>query len=416
MIPEVPGSAHAGTAPTITVASERSGTRRGVGFVLVLVALTVFMIGASAPSPFYPVMQERIGFSSVTMTMIFAVYALAMLATLLLTGSLSDHLGRRPVITGGLLILALSMIAFWQAESVGVLITARAVQGLGAGLLMSSMSAAIVDLEPPSRPGISAIANSVTPLAGLAAGGLISGLVLDQVDAAPVTAVFGVLTVLFVLMAALVWIAPETSARRPGVLASLRPEVGVPIEARGAFLRALPALIAGWATSGFYLSLGAPLVAQELGGADSHLAQGLVVTALNGAGAVMCFVARNWTARRVTLYGTTTLATGTALTLVALAAGSLPWFMAAAVFAGTGFGASFMGILRSITPLAPLHRRGELFAAVFVASYLAFGIPSVLAGFALGEVGLMATALVYGGIVVFLAGLAAVLRAFGSSD
>lgn len=413
MIPEAPSPASAGAAPAVTAA--RSSSRRTVGFVVVLVALIVFMIGASAPSPFYPVMQERIGFSSVTMTLIFAVYALAMLVTLLLTGSLSDHLGRRPVITIGLLVLAVSMVAFWQAESVGVLITARVVQGLGAGLLLSSMSAAIVDLEPRERPGLGAIANSVTPLAGLAAGGLIAGLVLDEVTRAPLTAVFGVLTGLFVLMAVVVWVAPETSARRAGVLASFRPEVGVPPEARAAFLRALPALIAGWATSGFYLSLGAPLVAQELGG-SSHLSQGLVVTAINGAGAAMCFLARNWSGRSVTLYGTTTLATGTALTLVALAAGSLPWFMAAAVFAGTGFGASFMGILRSITPLAPPERRGELFAAVFVASYVAFGIPAVVAGFAVGEVGLMTTAMGYGAVVVFLAGLAAALRKFGSTD
>jgi len=174
--------------------TERTPVRRQVGFVVVLVALTVFLIGASAPSPFYPVLQERIGFSSVTMTLIFAVYAVSMLVTLLLTGSLSDHLGRRPVMTAGLLVLAVSMTAFWQAESVGLLITARIVQGFGAGLLMSSMSAAVVDLEPVSHPGWGAIANSVTPLAGLAAGGLIAGLVLEYVDEDPFTAIFGVLT------------------------------------------------------------------------------------------------------------------------------------------------------------------------------------------------------------------------------
>lgn len=413
MTAEAPQRTREHEGPT-TVAGAQAARRR-TGFVVVIVALTVFLIGASAPSPFYPVLQERIGFSSATMTLIFAVYAVAMLVTLLLTGSLSDHLGRRPVMAAGLLVLAGSMAAFWHADSVGVLITARVVQGFGAGLLMSSMSAAVVDLEPVKRPGIGAIANSVTPLAGLAAGGLISGLVLDHVPGEPLTAVFGVLTALFVLMALLVWVAPETAAQKAGVLASLRPEVGVPPEVRGAFLRALPALIAGWATSGFYLSLGAPLVAQELGG-SSHVAQGLVITAINGAGAAMCFVARNWTGRRITLYGTTTLATGTALTLVALGFGSLPWFLAAAVFAGTGFGASFMGIMRSVTPLAPPHRRGELFAAVFVASYLAFGIPAVLAGFAVGEFGLMATAMTYGVVVVLLAATAAALRRFASSD
>ena len=402
------------TQPVTTVTVVRSDRRHRAGFLIVLVALVVFLIGASAPSPFYPVLQERIGFSAATMTLIFAVYAVAMLVTLLFTGSLSDHVGRRPVIAAGLLILSVSMVAFWHAESVTVLVTARVVQGCGAGLLLSSMSAAIVDLEPVERPGIGAIANSVTPLAGLAVGGLVSGLVLDHVDGA-LTAVFGTLTALLVLLAVLVWVAPETSARRVGALRSLRPAVGVPPQARAAFWLALPALIAGWATSGYYLSLGAPLVAQELGG-SSHLAQGLVITVINGAGAAMCFVARHWSGRSVTLYGTTTLAVGTALTLVALAFGSLPWFLLAALFAGTGFGASFMGIMRSITPLAPPHRRGELFAAVFIASYLAFGIPAVLAGFAVGEFGLRTTSLVYGAVVVALAGTAAGPRRFGSAD
>lgn len=135
-----------------------------------------------------------------------------------------------------------------------------------------------------------------------------------------------------------------------------------------------------------------------------------------GSGAAMCFVARSWTARRVTLYGTTTIAVGTASTLVALVAGSLPWFMAAVVFAGTGFGTAFMGIMRSVTPKARPEHRGQLFAAVFVASYVAFGIPAVLAGFGVGEFGLMPTTLVYGSVVALLGLTAALLRRFGTAD
>ncbi|UUZ58238.1 hypothetical protein [Nocardioides sp. B-3] len=80
-----------------------------------------------------------------------------------------------------------------------------------------------------------------------------------------------------------------------------------------------------------------------------------------------------------------------ALTLLALAAGSLPLFPAASLLAGTGFGTAFLGIMRSLTPLVGTHQRGELFAAVFVASYPAFGLPAVPAGFVSGEVGLRAT-------------------------
>lgn len=398
---------------TVTTAP-RATTRRTSGFALAVVAVVALMVGASAPSPFYPVLQQDLGFSAATMTGIFAVYAVALLLALLLTGSLSDHIGRRPVISAGFVVLALSMVAFWHADSVAVLFVARTVQGVAAGLLMSSLTAAVVDLEPESRPGSAATLNSVAPLGGLAAGALIAGALLDQTSSA-LTVVFGALTAAYAVIAAGTWLLPETSPRHAGAMRSFVPRVGVPGAARAPFLRSAPALFAGWATGGLYLSLGAPLVAQELGG-ELHVEQGLVVAVLTGTGALTCLVARRQTPRRITILGTTALAVGTALTLVALAAGSYGGFIAAAVVAGVGFGSSFLGIMGSITPAAAPHERGELFAAVFVVSYLAFGVPAVAAGIAAPHVGLAETTYVYGGVVIALASAAALLRRFGTTD
>lgn len=384
------------------------------GFALALGAILVMMAGASAPSPFYPVLQRDIGFSSATLTAIFAVYAVALLLTLLVTGSLSDHLGRRPVLSGALTLLALSMLVFWHADSVTLLVAARIVQGVASGLLLSSLTATVVDLEPPSRPGVAATANSVMPMAGLALGALVGGAVIDRADS-PLAVVFGVLTGLYVVLALAVWLLPETSPRHAGVLRSLRPAVGVPVTARPAFARSAPALFAGWATGGLYLSLGAPIVAQELGG-TTHVQEGLVVTTLTGVGAMASYLARDRTSRQITLYGTTALALGTALTLVALALGSYWGFIAAAVVAGSGFGTSFLGIMRSITPTVGPDERGELFASVFVVSYLAFGIPAVVAGIAAPHIGLATTTYAYGGLVTALSATAALLRKYRSTD
>ena len=68
------------------------------------------------------------------------------------------------------------------------------------------------------------------------------------------------------------------------------------------------------------------------------------------------------------------------------------------------------------TPLSAPHERGELFAAVFVVSYLAFGIPAVAAGIASAHIGLAETTYVYGGAVTVLSATAALLRRFGSDD
>lgn len=399
---------------TMTSDAVRVRTSRVPGFALALSAVVAMMIGASAPSPFYPVLQQDLGFSAATLTGIFAVYAVALLVTLLVTGSSSDHLGRRPVISVGLVLLAGSMVAFWHADSVALLFTARTVQGIATGLLMSSLSAAVVDLEPADRPGSAATLNSISPLAGLAIGALLGGTLLQNTSSA-LAITFGSLTAVYLVLAAAIWLIPETSERREGLVRSLIPRVGIPLPARAPFLRGAPAVFAGWATGGLYLSLGAPIVARELD-RSNHVLQGLVVTVLTGVGATTCYLFRHSTARRTTIFGTTALATGTALTLVALAAGTYWGFIAAAVVAGSGFGASFLGIMRSITPVVGPHERGELFAAVFVVSYLAFGIPAVAAGIASPHLGLATTTYVYGGVVVLLSGSAALLRAFGSQD
>ena len=65
------------------------GRRRShLGFLAFV--LLCFFAASSAPTPLYHLYQQAWGFSSALLTMIFAVYALSLLATLLVFGSLSD--------------------------------------------------------------------------------------------------------------------------------------------------------------------------------------------------------------------------------------------------------------------------------------------------------------------------------------
>lgn len=388
--------------------------RSHAGFRITLAGMAVMMAGASAPSPFYPSLQQEIGFSAATLTGIFAVYTVALLISLLVTGSLSDHVGRRPVISVGFVLMALSLLLFWQAGDVAGLMVARTLQGIAAGLLLSALSAAVVDLEPRDRPGSASVWNSVIPLGGLAVGALISGILMDVTEMAEAD-VFGTLVVAYVLFAAVIWLIPETAPRHEGVWASLRPRVGVPATAAKAFWRSAPAVVAGWATGGLYLSLGAPIV-RHVFGAEDHVTQAGVVALLCAAGAVACYLARGHSSRQVTLYGTSALSIGTALTLLAIGWQSLPAYLAALIIAGTGFGTCFYGVLRSIVPVVRPDERGELFASLFTLSYLAFGLPTLLAGMAVGIFGLTSTTLGYGALIVLFSATAGLLRRFGTRD
>ncbi len=379
------------------------------GFWLLVGALFVLAFAAAAPSPLYVVYQSRWGFSAVTLTMIFAVYAVALLAALLTVGGLSDHIGRRPVLATGLLLDAVSMVLFLSAHSVAWLVVARIVQGLATGALLGTFGAALVDLQPRHRPQLGALLNSVVTTVGLAAGALGTGL-LVQYAPAPTTLVYAVLGVGFVVLGATIALLPETAPLRPGALASLRPRVAVPRPVRGQFLTAIPILVASWAIGGLYMSLG-PSLAAGLLHLHSHVIGGLIVSTLTGFGAAASFAVRDRHPGRVTVGGSLVLAAGMVLTLVALATLSTPLMFASTALAGLGFGAGFFGAFRTLAQDAPAEQRAELFAAVFVVTYLAFSLPAVVAGVCVPALGLRETAAGYGAVVLALALCAAALRA-----
>ncbi len=153
---------------------------RNVAFWTIAVTLGGFLFASSAPSPLYVVYQDRFDFSTVTLTAVFAVYALALLATLLVVGSVSDHIGRRPTLLVALAIEILAMVAFAEADAVGVLVGARVLQGVATGIAMGALSAALLDLEPESRPTLGSLMGVAAPMSGLAIGALATGLLVDH--------------------------------------------------------------------------------------------------------------------------------------------------------------------------------------------------------------------------------------------
>ncbi len=394
------------TAPIGTQAAAAKRTR--FGFALAVVAQIAMMIGASAPSPFYPVLAQDIGFDSVVISAVFAVYAIALLLTLLSAGSLSDHIGRRPVAITGLLLLAASMLLFWHADTVATLMLARILQGIASGALISTLSASALDLAPKGRASIAALWNALSPGIGLALGALISGIALD-VTGEPLLDVFLPLSVVYVVLAGLVLLTPETAPLRPGVLASLSFKLSIPSVIRADFWRGAPAIIAGWATGGLFLSLGATIVRTELGG-EAHTWQGLSVAMLAGVGAIAAFVMRRRSPRTTVVFGTAALAIGTAVSLVALGFESLPFYLAATAITGMGFGTAFAGVVGSLAPRIPSTQRADTFAVIYLLAYLAFGVPAVIAGILVGSFGLEAVVIGYGVIVIVLAATALVLR------
>ena len=394
---ERPGSPHNAAVPQAL----SPALVRGVSFWLLAVLLALFLFAASAPSPLYSLWAARWVFPPSTLTQIYAVYAFGALLALLVTGRLSDHIGRRPVVVMALAVQVAGMVAFVFAQGVESLYVGRSLQGIGTGLASSAISAWLLDLQPRDDPGIGGLVGGIAPVAGLAAGALGSGL-LVQYAPDPLHLVFWLLTAVFVLALAAMPLLPDVAARRAGWLRSLRPEIGLPAAARATFLALAPSLMAVWALGGLYLSLG-PSVASSLVGTDSHVAGAGVITALLGAGAIASALVRRADPRAMVTRGSVLLLVGLALTLVAVAVGSIVGLYAGSILAGVGFGPAFSGIFRSLAPLAPPDRRGALVASIYIVLYLSFSVPTIIAGVAVGSFGLRETTYAYGVVVMVLA-------------
>jgi MFS family permease len=367
----------------------------------VAVLLVLMLAASGVPSPLYRVYQEEFGFSSGVLTTIFGIYSFALLASLLVVGALSDHVGRRPVLVVAFLLEAVAMVLFLVSDGVGWLLAARIVQGLATGALTSTLGAGLLDLQNRERP-LGAFINSASPGLGLSLGAVGAGLLVQFVPS-PTDWVFAVLTAVFVLASlGTLFLLPETSPRLPGALASLRPQVHVPPAHRRPFVVALPVLVATWALGGLYASLG-PSLLVDVFGVSNHLAGGLLIFALNGTGVLGSLALRGAAPGRALVVGALIFAGGVAGTVASLWTGSVAVLFVAAVVTGFGFGAAFLGAVATITRgVHPGHRAG-LLASIFVVGYLAFSLPAIAAGIAVGSIGIERTAEIYGLAVIVLA-------------
>ncbi|WP_063774831.1 MFS transporter [Kitasatospora azatica] len=376
---------------------------RPVAFWLLTCVLGLLLFASAAPSPLYVLYQQTWHFSPLVLTAVYAANALALLVTLLFVGSLSDHLGRRPVLLAAVAVELASMVVFAEARGLAWLFVGRIVQGIATGAATGALSATLIDLQPVgSRLG--ALMTNVASAGGLAIGALSTGLLVEY-GPAPTRLVYWLLVTAFTAALPLLAVLPETVTPDGAWLRSLRPEVAVPAVVRGAFAALLPSIVATWALAGLYLSLGGSLVRSVLH-LHSHLAGGLVIVALQGTSALVAVAARDWTVRRSLLVGPVALIAGVALALIALRTGSAVLFFVASALAGVGFGPSFSGALRTLTTLAPADRRAEVVTAVYVLSYLALSLPAVAAGLAVSHFGLTGTATWYGAAVCLLEALA----------
>ena len=221
--------------------------------------LTV-MAGVNLATPLYHGYADRFGFSSLVLTLIFAVYALVLVPTLLAFGRLSDRYGRRPVILAGMAAAALGLVLFAAAQGVAWLFAARILQGLAVGTVSGAATAAVVELDPERGGRMPALLAGLAQAGGNAVGPLLAG-VLGEWAPAPDRLTYLAVLASTAAAAVVVMLVDEPGERSDEPWRVQVPRV--PPEVRDDFVRVSTTAATVWAAVALYLSIG-PSYAAEL--------------------------------------------------------------------------------------------------------------------------------------------------------
>ena len=370
----------------------RLAVPRRVAFWLLALVFTITMLGTTLPTPLYVIYQAQWHFSAAIVTVTFAVYAAAVLVTLLLAGRASDQAGRRPVLAAALGASALSTVVFILAPNVEVLIVGRILSGLSAGLMTGTATATLTELIPASASRRASLTATAVNMGGLGLGPLIAGL-FAQYAPHPTVLVFEVYLAMLAVAGLCLFLVPETVSprRRPIVRFA---GLGIPERGRAEFIAAGVAGFAAFSLLGLFSAL-APTFLGTVLHQGSHAVQGAVVFLLLAVGAGTQLLVARFNSRRVVMAGLGVFLVALALIVAALAQAGMALFLAGTIAGGVAVGAVFLGSLATANRLAPPGQRGQVISAFFVACYAGLIIPVVGVGVASGFIGDFAAVLAF---------------------
>ncbi|HST80427.1 MAG TPA: MFS transporter [Kineosporiaceae bacterium] len=388
------------------IASRAAGSRTAgrlpaaVSFWVLALVFAIAMAFSTIPTPLYASYQQRDGFSTFMITVVFAAYSIGVIGSLFLAGHISDWFGRRPLLLAALVTESAAALIFVAWTALPGLILARVVTGIGVGLVTATATAQMGELNSIARPNTGRTraerAAVAANMGGLALGPLIAGL-LAQFVVHPLVVPYLLFLVLLIIAVIAVLVVPETvelTNPRP----SYRPQrVSVPAQGRPLYYTMAIAAFASFSILGLFTSVAPGFIAGTLEHSSPLLA-GTVTFLVFGSAAVAQIAASGLPAARQVKLGLALMAVGILIVTTAVWWPTLALFIVGGVIAGSGVGVLFKGALATAAGLALPQARGETLAGVFLAAYaglvvpvlgiglatLEFPLRSVLLGFAAG--------------------------------
>ncbi|MEU9192324.1 MFS transporter [Streptomyces hundungensis] len=366
----------------------------------------VCMTGTTLPTPLYGLYQDKFGFSELTVTVVYAVYAFGVIGVLLLAGNVSDTVGRRPVLLWGLGFAAASAVCFLCANGLGWLYAGRLFSGLSAGLFTGAATAYVMDLAPRDGAARATFVATAANMGGLGCGPLLAGL-LAQYAGRPLVLPFVVHLALVIGSAAVVLWLPETVRERQAPSSARAQRPGLPPQVRPVFVPAAIASFVGFALFGVFTSVSPAFLTESLS-VHNHAVTGLIVALAFFASTGGQLAVGTVGLRRSLPLGCVALLLGLALLAGALRWDLLPLIVLSALVGGCGQGLTFRAALSAVAEASPEGRRAAVISTLFVVAYTGISVPVIGVGVLVGPLGLEGAGLAFIACMAVLASVAAV--------
>jgi MFS family permease len=364
-----------------TTSRRHRSPHHGFGFWAVAFAFTTVLGFTTVPTPLWSLYARLDHFSSLTVTIVFAAYAVGVAASLFLAGHLSDWYGRRRVLVPALVLNIIAGVVFVLWPELPGLLLARILSGLGIGAVTATATAWLAELHAEHRPGANnrraEVVATAANLGGLGLGAVVSGILAQWVGH-PLTVPFLVFILTLLLALLLVLAAPETRDA-PNPRPRYRPQrVSVPPQSRGRFFAAAGGAIITFAAFGLLTSLAPSFLAGTL-----HHTSHALAGAVSGAVFAAAVLAQTLTASRPVpwLLAKAIPALLLGLSLLTLAVWlpdpNFGVFLAGVLVTGIGGGLMFKGAIGTVSALASDAHRAEALAGLFLAAYLGLAGPVI---------------------------------------
>ncbi|MFF0050748.1 MFS transporter [Streptomyces sp. NPDC005498] len=371
------------------------------------------MAFSTVPTPLYPLYVARDGFSTFMVTVVFAVYAVGVVVSLMLAGHISDWVGRKKILIPALSLELVAAVLFLTGTSLPVLLVARFITGLGVGMVTATATAHLHELHSAHRPGASTqrfeLVSTGANIGGLGVGPLVAGF-LAQWAPVPLRTPYIVFAVLLAASVLAVALTPETVEEQL-VRPTYRPQrISVDHGDRAGFVAAAAGGFTSFAVFGLFTSVAPGFVAGALHHPSRALAGAIVFAVFGAAATAQSLTTRLSTGTKRTV-GLLAQAVGVVVLVAGMHTANLAAFLIGGVVAGLGAGVLFKAALGTVVALAVPAKRSEALAGLFLIAYLGLTLPAV--GIGVATLSLSATTVMTwfaGFLLVLLAGIALLAR------